>query len=286
MSCMDVAAVGRMLGVRVEAATDLGRRHAWSVHRLRLVDGRVVFAKAGDAAAGVLDAEAAGLRWLAEAGPDVPVPPVLAVGGGVLVLPWLEPESPAAAAAERFGRELASVHAAAPGSYGAPWQGFIADLPLDNTLTSGSWAQWYAERRLLPFLDRGARYLAAEEVRAVERVVENVEALAGPDEPPSRIHGDLWAGNVLWSGGRGMMIDPAAHGGHRETDLAMLALFGVPHMDRIVAGYQEIRPLAAGWVRRVPLHQLHPLLVHLALFGESYRAQVVECARAAMATLR
>jgi fructosamine-3-kinase len=107
--------------------------------------------------------------------------------------------------------------------------------------------------------------------------------LAGPAEPPSRIHGDCWSGNVLWSGGRGWLIDPAAHGGHRETDLAMLALFGAPFLDRILAAYQEVAPLAAGWRARVPLHQLHPLLVHACLFGAGYAGPVAEAARAALA---
>ena len=117
----------------------------------------------------------------------------------------------------------------------------------------------------------------------MEAVVERVGALAGPPEPPSRIHGDLWSGNVLWSGGRGWLIDPAAHGGHRETDLAMLALFGAPHLDEVMRAYDETAPLADGYRQRVPLHQLHPLLVHVCLFGASYAGQVRAAARAALA---
>ncbi|SLJ82734.1 fructosamine kinase [Mycobacteroides abscessus subsp. abscessus] len=79
------------------------------------------------------------------------------------------------------------------------------------------------------------------------------------------------------------MIDPAAHGGHRESDLAMLALFGAPYLDRILGAYQEVAPLAEGWRARVPVHQLAPLLVHVVLFGGSYRGQVIAAARAALA---
>ena len=113
-------------------------------------------------------------------------------------------------------------------------------------------------------------------------MIDRIDSLAGPAEPPSRIHGDCWAGNVLWSGDRGWLIDPAAHGGHRETDLAMLALFGAPHLDRILAGYNDTAPLAAGWRSRVPLHQLHPLLVHACLFGASYAEEVRSAARAVL----
>jgi fructosamine-3-kinase len=127
--------------------------------------------------------------------------------------------------------------------------------------------------------DRGA--LAAADIRAVERLLDTIEGYAH-DEPPARIHGDLWPGNLFWSStGSAYLIDPAAQGGHRETDLATLALWGgAAHLDRILAGYQEVWPLAEGWSRRVPLHQLHLLLVHTAMFGESYRGQVMSAVRA------
>jgi fructosamine-3-kinase len=103
------------------------------------------------------------------------------------------------------------------------------------------------------------------------------------DEPPARLHGDLWTGNVLWSPDGAVLIDPAAHGGHRETDLAMLALFGAPFLDDILAGYDAARPLRAGWRERIPLHQLHPLAVHAAGHGPSYGAALAEAARATLA---
>ncbi len=108
------------------------------------------------------------------------------------------------------------------------------------------------------------------------------EDLAGPAEPPARLHGDLWSGNVLWAADGVWLIDPAAHGGHRETDLAMLALFGLPHLDRVLAAYAEAAPLADGWRDRVPLHQLFPLVVHATLFGGGYGAQAAAAARAAL----
>ena len=113
---------------------------------------------------------------------------------------------------------------------------------------------------------------------------ERIDDLAGPAEPPARLHGDLWRGNVLWAAdGRVWLIDPAAHGGHRETDLAMLHLFGCPHLDRVVAAYDEAAPLAAGWRERVALHQLFPLLVHTVLFGGGYGGQAAAAARRSLA---
>src|SRR5262249_59432515 len=127
----------------------------------------------------------------------------------------------------------------------------------------------YAANGLLPYcrIGRDAGGLLPADAALIEAVADRISDLAGPAEPPSRIHGDCWSGNVLWSGGQGWLIDPAAHGGHRETDLAMLALFGAPFLDRILACYQEVRPLAAGGRGRVPLHQLHPPPGHVGPVG-------------------
>ncbi|MDX6434595.1 MAG: hypothetical protein QOE54_6961 [Streptosporangiaceae bacterium] len=262
-----------LLGSTVVRTVNLGASHSWTLHRAVLADGREVFVKRAAGQGRVFQAEAAGLRWLAEAG-GAPVPEVLAADDATLVLPWLDSRPPTAQVAEQFGRELAALHLHGAPAYGAPWVGFIAELPLDNS-EDDDWPAFYARRRLVPFL----RDLDPAGVRLVERVIDTIDELAGPAEPPSRIHGDLWSGNVLWSGGRGWLIDPAAHGGHRETDLAMLALFGAPHLDRIIAAYDEAAPLAPGWRGRVALHQLHPLLVHVTLYGGSYQQAVVRAAR-------
>jgi fructosamine-3-kinase len=277
--------LSQLLGSPIVAHHDLGTSHSWRLFRLTLADERDIFAKVADntdAAAEALAAEAAGLRWLADAGPQSPVPAVLLAVDGMLALPWLPAAAPDASTAERLGRDLALLHDRSPDHFGAPWPGFIADLPLDNTPSDEPWPQWYARRRLLPFLDRARPHLSAADVALVERIVDRIDALAGPPEPPSRIHGDLWSGNIVWTADRAWLVDPAAHGGHRETDLAMLALFGAPHLDRIVSAYNETRPLADGWRERIPLHQLHPLLVHVALFGGSYRTSLVDTASRAL----
>jgi fructosamine-3-kinase len=244
--------------------------------------GRQAADPARAALAGVFGAEARGLAWLGEAG-AVPVPGVLGWDPGLLVVSWVPPGEASRAAAERFGRGLAGLHAAGADGFGAPWPGFIASLPLPNE-PAATWPGWYGRQRLLPYLRRaaGAGTLSGADVRLVETVIGRLPELAGPAEPPSRIHGDLWSGNLLWSGGQGWLIDPAAHGGHRETDLAMLGLFGAPYLDRILAAYQEAAPLADGWRARVPLHQLHPLLVHVCLFGAGYRESALAAARAAL----
>ncbi len=258
--------------------------------RLTLDDGNSVFAKTWPEHAGrpvpegFFATEAAGLRWLAEAG-GAPVPEVIVALPGLLACEWVEPGRPSPAAADRFGRELARTHRAGAPAFGADWPGFIGALAQDNTRAPGSWPAWFAERRLTPYLrlsvDNGA--LSGADTAVVERVVAGIDGYGGA-ESPARIHGDLWPGNVLWGAdGRAWLVDPAAHGGHRETDLAQLALFGgAPHLDRILAAYDEQWPLADGWRARVPLHQLHLLLVHTAMFGGAYRDAVLSAAQAAL----
>lgn len=252
-----------------------------------LDDGTAVMVKRGDGP-GAVQAESAGLRWLAAAG-TVPVPGVRGQDERWLVTDRIATGAPTAAAAAGFGRGLAALHAAGAPAFGAPPPGgpedaFIGPAPMRNA-TGPDWPRWYADHRVLPYLRRAVDdgTISPGEAPVVERVCERLPDLAGPAEPPARLHGDLWSGNVLWGAdGRAWLIDPAAHGGHRETDLAMLRLFGCPYLDRVVEAYAQAAPLADGWTDRVPLHQLFPLLVHTVLFGRGYAEQALAAARRAL----
>jgi fructosamine-3-kinase len=289
-----LARLERLLGTPVRQARAAGAQHGVRHFLVRLAGSGAAFVKEGrpgDEAA--VAAEAAGLRWLAAAA-AVGVPRVLGCDGVTLALELVSQQRPDRLAAERFGRELAALHATGSDQFGAPWPAFIAGLPLPSVAAGAAapppgrdgtaWPAWYAAARLLPFarLARDAGTFGAPDTAVIEAVAARIGQLAGPPEPASRIHGDCWSGNVLWSAGRGWLIDPAAQGGHRETDLAMLALFGAPHLDRLVAAYTERAPLADGWRARVALHQLHPLLVHVCLFGPAYREAAMAAARAAL----
>jgi len=271
-----------LLGAAVVATAPLAGGDTSSATKLRLSDGTTAIVKThAHPPAGFFEAEAHGLRWLGEAtaGGGVPVPEVLGVDDECLILRWVEPGKVSPDAATSFGQALAATHAAGAASYGGEADGFIGKLPLPNSPTD-SWAEFYAVRRVLPYLklarDRGA--VTDVEAGLVEGVIGKLTSLL-PEEPPARLHGDLWNGNVLWGQeARVWLVDPAAYGGHRELDLAMLALFGLPHLPRVLEAYQESSPLADGWEERVPLHQLFPLLVHAALFGGGYGARAAEAA--------
>jgi len=234
---------------------------------------RFVKTRAG-APADFFTLEAAGLEFVRVPG-GPPVPAVHAASATQLVLDRIEPGRPDAAAAREFGQRLAVLHKTGAAMFGAPAPGYIGSLPLDNT-PADDWPTFYAERRLLPFLSGLDRDLRT----AVTRVIDQLPALAGPAEPPARIHGDLWSGNLIWAAdGQVWLIDAAAaHGGHRETDLAMLALFGLPQLARVQSSYEEVAPLSDGWEERQPLHQLYPLLVHAAMFGGRYGQLATEAA--------
>lgn len=245
--------------------------------RVRLADGGEAFVKTrADSAPGEYAAEAAALEWLGEPG-ALRTPRVLAFDDGYLALEWITPGRLTVEGAEELGRGLAATHAAGADAFGA--SGGLAaiagfgSLRLSNA-PCADWPTFYAERRLLPLarLARERGTVSEAGLAALERVCERMPELAGPAETPARLHGDLWAGNVMAdASGRPWLIDPSAYGGSREVDLAMLRLFGAPS-ERVFDAYAEVSPPAAGWEERVELYQLLPLLVHALLFGGSYVA--------------
>jgi fructosamine-3-kinase len=277
-------------------ATRVGGGYINEAFRVVLADGTDAFVKTRAAAApGEYAAEAAGLAWLAEPG-ALRTPRVLDVDERYLALAWIDAGRLDEVGAEELGRGLAATHAAGaprfgwgggdaaadPGAGGATGgaQAWLGSVQLPNDPTDG-WPEFYTERRLRP-LARQARdrdALAHSALGSLERVCERIDELCGAPEPPARLHGDLWSGNVMAdTHGRPWLIDPSAYGGHREIDLAMLRLFGAPS-ERVFAAYEELTPLTDGWRERVELYQLLPLLVHALLFGGSYADAVERVAR-------
>ena len=273
--------LARITGAHVVSVARLGGGDVAASYSVELGDGRRVFAKTHAAAPQrACSTEAAGLGWLRDAG-AVPVPEVLGVSDEppLLVLEWIDDGGARGdrAGEAEFGRALAALHRSGAPSFGREDRRPTGSRGLPNDPTD-TWATFYRDRRLLPLAELAERCAAlpAPAVHALRDVASRLDQLGGPPEPPARLHGDLWAGNRLVDpSGASWLIDPAAHGGHREFDLAMMRLFGGFGSDAFAA-YGEVCPLADGWQERIPLHQLAPLVVHAIKFGGGYVGAVAE----------
>ena len=269
------AALSEALASPVHA---LAAVHGGDIHRAfraRLADGTTVFVKTSDDAPSDMFAkEARGLAWLAEAR-SLRVPRVLAVleDPRALVLEWIA--RGAREDEEALGRGLAALHRAGAPSFGHVEDNYLASIAVDDR-PRADWPTFYGEARLIPLAALAHRggALDAGAVRRIERLARALPQRVGPAEPPARLHGDLWSGNVIGDAiGGPVLIDPAVFGGHREIDLAMMRLFG-GFSPRTFAAYHEAFPLASGHEERVPLYQLLPLLAHAVLFGGGWAPRV------------
>lgn len=274
--------VETLLGTEVVGSRTLTGGDINLAEGLSLADGRTVFVKGNPRAPkGMFEAEARGLGWLAEV-QVIRVPKTIAFDHQVLVLEWVQPGQPASGFDERLGQELAALHRQSPEGFGLEQDNFIGSLPQANAAAE-TWSGFYRSMRLEPQIKRAtdAGCLPPRLKRAFARLLPRVPELTGPPEPPARLHGDLWNGNVLCDAdGKPCLVDPAVYGGHREVDLAMMRLFG-GFSSRVFAAYAEAFPLDADHLERVPLYQLYPLLVHVNLFGGAYLGNL-EAALAAL----
>jgi fructosamine-3-kinase len=276
------AALETTLAARIHDADVVHGGDVAAAYRIDLDDGRRLFAKTHPAPPpGFFTTEASGLTWLGEAG-AVPLPAVVAVTDddpAHLVLEWINEGRPHGSTDADFGAALAGLHQAGAPSFGREDRRTTGSRGLPNE-PAATWAEFYGQSRLVPLakLARDADVLPAETITRLETLAGRLELFGAADEPPARLHGDLWAGNRLVDDqGRSWLVDPAAHGGHREFDLAMMRLFG-GFGPACFQAYEEHHPLAPGWEGRVALHQIAPLVVHAIKFGGSY----VPSARAAI----
>lgn len=240
------------------------------------------------APAGFFECEGLGLRWLGQA-QQVGGPRVVDVydwGDDYLDIEAIDSTSPSGGAAYRFGAQLARMHDAGAEYFGSAPEGYKGVCyfgPLQDPLpmATGSWGdpiQYWAQGRLEPMVSMAEKRhaLNKNDMEMTREVIQALPELMGEaaQDKPARVHGDLWSGNVMWTQSDGkteaVLIDPAAHGGHREEDLAMLHLFGIAYLDQILDGYQSVHPLARGYEGRFTLWQLYAIAGHCAFFGGGY----------------
>jgi fructosamine-3-kinase len=268
-------ALASALGSEVTAHSVVHGGDVARAYRIELADERRLFAKTHpNPPAGFFTTEATGLSWLREPG-AVAVPEVVAVSDDAptfLVLGWIDEGRPAASTDGTLGTDLAALHRAGAPSFGREDRRSTGSRGLPNE-PCGTWSEFYATNRLLPLarLARDGQAIPEPAIAAMEGLAGRLDGL-GVDEPPARLHGDLWSGNrLVGAEGENWLIDPAAHGGHREFDLAMMRLFG-GFGNECFDAYEAAWPLADGWAARIPLHQIAPLVVHAIKFGGGYVA--------------
>lgn len=257
----------------IQSATALAGGCINQAFRLHLVDGRLLCVKTHPSPPpGFFAAEAHGLGALGDTA-AVRVPVVLAVGEHCLVLEWLDGARGPHYWAQ-LGHQLAHVHQHTADTFGFSEDNYCGLTPQPNPAMADGYG-FFATARL-QYQARRAReagLLAGSDLRRVDRISERLADWV-PRQPASLIHGDLWGGNVhCGPEGEPVLIDPAAHYGWREAELAMTTLFG-GFPEAFYQAYLANSTCEPDWASRAGLYNLYHLLNHLNLFGESYLAAV------------
>lgn len=238
--------------------------------RLATTSGEVLLLKQNPSVpADMFEREAEGLRALAvDDGPRVPIPYL--AGRDFLLTEYLPPAPPAPNSWEVFGQRLAHLHNHTNACFGFPHSNYLGSTPQPNEWLEDGF-EFFAERRLL-FQGRLARNrgeLSPSGLQKLERLAARLRDFV-PPQSASLLHGDLWGGNVIGGpGGQACLIDPAAHYGWAEAELAMTTLFG-RFPQAFYSAYAAVRPLTGGYDSRFEIYNLYHLLNHLNLFGKSY----------------
>ena len=220
--------------------------------------------------------EAKGLSEMAEAG-SVSLPELVGFDDHLLALVFIEQAPRTQDFQSQLGRELARMHKAdVSEQFGFPVDNFIGSTPQKNSFKS-VWCEFFIENRIDYQIEISGDRNLFDSWKQLRPLVP--ELLAGTEEPPSLIHGDLWSGNVIsGKAGEPVLIDPAAYYGHREMELGMTRLFG-GFTEEFYSAYDAEYPLKPNWRSRMNLYILYHVLNHFNMFAGGYRSQALSLMR-------
>ncbi len=277
-------AIARELDEEIADVRGLGGGCIADTSLVTLDSGRRIVVKTMAGKPDMFRKEAFALRELARAR-AIRVPDVLAAGETFIALEYIEAGQQRPGFQETFGRQFARLHRFHADHFGFPEDNYCGSTVQPNTPTvpaEQGWAGFYWEYRLLFQLRLAERSGRADDrmIRlfgALENRIDHL--LAGTEEPPSLLHGDLWSGNyMVTADGEPCLIDPAAYYGHREADLGMTYLFG-DFGRAFYAAYDDEFPLPPGHEERIGLYELYHVMNHLNIFGASYYGQAIAILR-------
>jgi len=245
--------------------------------------GKSFFLKSGNKSA-TYGCEARGLQELKRANAVEIVLPV-AYGENFILTEYVLQGNTSANFFGNFGRNFARMHRYTGKAFGFYENNFIGaneQINQANATEKTDWIAFYFNKRLLfQYQLAEKNKLLSDELRRnfsnLEKNIANI--LAGAEEPPTLLHGDLWSGNFLCNDmGEAVLIDPAVYYGHREADLAMTKLFG-GFSPAFYQAYQQEYPLKRNWQFREDIYKLYHVLNHLNIFGRGYLSEAERIVR-------
>jgi fructosamine-3-kinase len=201
---------------------------------------------------------------------------LVALQHGYLLLFEALPERPPDARTNEdwsaIGRTLATLHRVHADSFGLPhFDGFFGPLRQDNRpVKSNRWLDFYVERRVQPRLRSAvdAGNLPLNLAVDVERLVQRLPTLCGPEPVPALLHGDAQQHNFVSTDTAAVVIDVAPYFGHPELDLALVDYFD-PVPSIVFDAYRDIAPIEPGFVDRRELWRVFGYLAVVTVDGNT-----------------
>lgn len=241
--------------------------------RLEMSSGKTFFLKTNSSAPGdMFSREAEGLIAL-DVGDGPRVPKIHLHGKSFILMEDLNPARRMDGYWTEFGHQLAHLHLHTGDQFGFEHDNYIGSTPQPNPWTDDGY-EFFSQHRLgfQAELAQQRGYLSTSDLNQIEQLCQSLPDLV-PNQPASLIHGDLWSGNAMTADqGEPAIIDPAAHYGWAEAELAMTALFG-GFPGEFYDSYNEVNPLVTGWRERFPIYNLYHVINHVNLFGTGYLSQ-------------